>query len=156
MSHLPAVARLNRRLLRNCLDGTEAVLWTRPLDGVNALGFLALHLVDCRHFALGLLGAPRTNPFAAAVEGVTSMADLRERPGLEALVAAWEEVSPALEAALEGVGAERLAAPVAQRFPLGEPTLGGALEFLLHHESYHVGQMAFVRRCFELPAMRYD
>ena len=50
---------------------------------------------------------------------------------------------------------ERWRAEISQRFPIADPTLRGALDFLLHHEAYHIGQMAFLRRCFGLPAMSY-
>ena len=155
MDRLAALASMNRRLWHNCVLGTEPVLWSRPLDSVNALGFLAIHLIDSRYFVLKLVGAERANPFTPLLEGASSMADLEEHPGIEPLVAAWEEVSRHLETALLRLTAAELASRAPQRFPNGHPTLAGALDFLLSHESYHIGQMALLRRCFGLPPMRY-
>jgi hypothetical protein len=38
---------------------------------------------------------------------------------------------------------------------VGDRTLLGALAFLAQHESYHVGQLALLRKYAGLPAMRY-
>ena len=150
-----ALAELHTRLWGNCLDGTEQVLWQRPLPTVNAIGFLALHLVDTRHFTLDLLGAPAPNPFAALLADARSMSDLREHPEATALRPAWAAVSERLAERLSELGPDDFARPVARSFPIADPTLAGALSFLLSHEAYHLGQMALLRRAFGLAAMRY-
>jgi hypothetical protein len=155
MERLMAVSRMNRRLWRHCLEGTEVFLWRRPVDSVNAFGFLALLLIEVRHYMLQLLEAASDHPFAELLGGASCMDDLAEHPGMEPLVSAWEEVSENLEKALQSLTVERLAAPMARSFPNDAPCLAGALEFLLHHESYHVGQMALLCRCFGLAPMRY-
>lgn len=48
-----------------------------------------------------------------------------------------------------------LNAPSSQRFPVDLPTVHGGLGFLLQHESYHIGQLALLRKYFGYPAMRY-
>jgi uncharacterized damage-inducible protein DinB len=150
-----AIAELHTRLWSNCLEGTEHVLWQRPFPTVNAIGFLALHLVDTRHFTLDLLGTPAPNPFATLLADARSMDDLREHPDAVALRQAWAAVSERLAARLGALGPDDLAGPVEQRFPIADRSLAGALSFLLSHEAYHVGQMALLRRAFGLAAMRY-
>ena len=52
-------------------------------------------------------------------------------------------------------GVERQRAPFTTRLPLGEPTVLSALTFLVQHESYHIGQVTFLRKHAGLPAMQY-
>jgi uncharacterized damage-inducible protein DinB len=42
-----------------------------------------------------------------------------------------------------------------QALPGADGTVLGALAFLAQHESYHVGQVALLRRQLGLPAMSY-
>ena len=51
--------------------------------------------------------------------------------------------------------AEQLTRPNVHRFPLGDSTELGLLAFLVQHDSYHVGQMGFIRRQLGKPAMAY-
>lgn len=44
--------------------------------------------------------------------------------------------------------------PAPQRYPGGDPSVLGALAFLVQHDSYHLGQLALLRRAHGLPAMR--
>ena len=41
------------------------------------------------------------------------------------------------------------------RFPLGDSTRLGLIAFLVQHDSYHLGQIAFLRRQLGKPAMSY-
>jgi hypothetical protein len=53
-------------------------------------------------------------------------------------------------------GCRRESAPESpQRFPVDDPTFGAAIEFQLHHESYHIGQLALLRKYYGYPAMTY-
>jgi uncharacterized damage-inducible protein DinB len=54
-----------------------------------------------------------------------------------------------------GRTAEQLRRPDAHRFPLGDSTELGLLTFLVQHDSYHIGQMGFLRRQLGKPAMSY-
>jgi len=53
------------------------------------------------------------------------------------------------------MSAEDLAQANADRFPLADGTRLGMIAFLVQHDSYHVGQMAFLRRQLGKPAMSY-
>jgi hypothetical protein len=41
------------------------------------------------------------------------------------------------------------------RFPLGDSTELGLMAFLVQHDSYHIGQLGFLRRQLGKPAMAY-
>lgn len=123
--------------------------------GGNTIAFLVAHLVDTRHFAAALLGAPLPNPVARSLAEARSIAEIRDLPPLPELRTAWVAIGRHLSTALGGLDPGRLATPVEQRFPGSDGTLGGALGFLLQHDSYHLGQIAMLRRQVGLPAMTY-
>jgi len=64
-------------------------------------------------------------------------------------------VSDHLETVLGALTTERLDEPAPQRFPIDDETVLGEIAFLVQHDSYHIGQVALLRRQLGLPAMRY-
>lgn len=156
LAPLADVLRLNTRLLRNCLDGVDdGMARRRPTPDTNHLAFLTAHLADARHFLAAAVGEPLENPLAAQLEYGKTLDEVGELPPLADLVAAWERISAHLEARLPSVSGAALDAPSELRFPVTDRTVLGAVAFLVQHDSYHIGQMAFLRRQLGLGAMRY-
>jgi uncharacterized damage-inducible protein DinB len=154
---LAEIYRLNTRLVHNCLDGlTEEQGRARPVAAANSAAFIAAHVADTRFAIVAWLGAPLENPLSATLADARGIDDIAELPTLAEIRAAWDVVSGALEGRLALLSAEELDAPSPQRFPAGGPTLLGALSFLAQHDSYHVGQLALLRKAAGLPAMRYS
>jgi hypothetical protein len=153
---LAAVFDLNTDLLLNCLDGVSQGEAQRRLDGGgNSIIFLAAHLTDTRHFLAGRLGHPLTNPLSRYLADARSIEDIGEWPTLDEVRRAWLGVSGHLGGVLDGLGPDSLDQPGAHRFPVPDPTPLGMLAFLVQHDSYHVGQAAFIRRQLGKPAMAY-
>ena len=154
---LAEILRLNTRLFVNCLDGmNDEQASLRPSAATNNAGFVALHVADARYFLLGLLGAELANPFAALAGDARGIDDLGVLPPLGTIRTAWTAVADAVDHRLQQIAAAELDAPTASRFPVEPPTLLGALTFLVQHDSYHVGQLALLRKHAGLPAMGYD
>lgn len=150
------IYRLNGWLFHNCLDGlTDAQGAARPTPATNSAAFIAAHVAESRFALAAWLGAPVENPLAAALEGAKGIDDVRELPALAEIRAAWDRASAAMTARLAELTAEELDGPSPARFPAGGPTLLGALAFLAQHDSYHIGQLALLRKHAGLPAMRY-
>ena len=153
---LHAILRLNSRLLLNCFEGMdETTARQRPNARTNSAAFLACHLIDSRHYLLSLLGRLGENPVARFVGSARSIDDVGALPPLADVRAAWRSVSTTLEACLAELSDAELTAPSPQRFPVEDRSLLGAVAFLLQHESYHVGQLALIRKYFGLPAMSW-
>lgn len=153
---LISLAALNSRLFLNCLaDLTEEQALIRPNERTNHCLFLAIHLTDARHFLLRYLGEPSPSPFATLLEHARSLDDLGELPPLAEVTTAWKEATEKLMAVLNSFDVDRLGQASEQRFPVDDPTRLGGLGFLLHHEAFHIGQMALLRRFVGLPGMSY-
>jgi uncharacterized damage-inducible protein DinB len=147
--------RLNTRLFRNCLDGVDDTSAQRRSRGGNNMTFIALHLVDARCFLARYLGLEATHPYAEALSAVGSIDEMTEFPPLAGVITAWLEVSRLLAQRLPELSGAELRASSAQKFPVGDATLLGGITFLLQHESFHIGQMALLRRQLGLGPMSY-
>jgi uncharacterized damage-inducible protein DinB len=151
--------RLNTRLFTNCLtDVDEEVARKRLTPNTNNLLFLAVHLVDERFFMDVLFGGTYDAPFPelSEVESVDQMPI--PGPSIDRALHLWTEISDRLEPRLFEASDEIFKTASPFKFPpSGAPQEGRmALSFLLHHESYHIGQMALLRKGLNLPPMRYD
>jgi hypothetical protein len=154
---LAATLRLNTRLLANCLDGVDdALAGTRWCERTNHMAFLAAHLVGARAYLTGMLGGDGTDPFHDLLGAAKTIDEADGFPTVAEIMSAWSEVSARLLAALEAVDAETLAASPPFEFPIDDATVLGGVAFLVQHDSYHIGQLALLRKHWGLGAMSYD
>ena len=153
---LAAILDLNTDLLLNTLEGLgDDDVRTRLPGGGNSLAFLAAHLTDSRHFLTERIGHPLANPVASYLADARTIDDITAWPSLAELRAAWCAVSAHVQSRLGEMSVADLAQPNANRFPLADGTQLGMIAFLVQHDSYHVGQMVFLRRQLGKTAMTY-
>ena len=157
LAPLASILQLNTRLVENCLAGlSDGDAIARPAGTRNHAAFLLAHLTDSRYALLALLGGPAgPNPLSRFLDAARSVEEVTELPPLGELLRSWREVSAALLARCAALTPEQLAAPAAQRYPIGDASVLGAVAFLTQHDSYHLGQLAALRRALGFPAMRY-
>ena len=149
------IIALNTRLFHNCLEGVdESLAIRRVTPDTNSLAFLAAHLTESRHYACTMVGRPLANPLEGRLKGKT-LDDIGTLPTLSEIVAAWDAVSAHLEELLRELTTEDLAREATRRLPGSEGTVATVLPFMVQHDSYHIGQMAILRRQLGLPPMRY-
>jgi uncharacterized damage-inducible protein DinB len=147
---------LNTDLLLNTLDGlTEAESHHRLEGGGNSIAFLAAHLIDTRHFLASRLGHPLPNPLSLYLADAKSIDEIRAWATLDQVRSAWISISSHLQSALESLTDDELAKPNLHRFPLPDTTELGLIAYVSQHDSYHLGQAAFIRRQLGKPAMTY-
>ena len=156
LAPLAAILDLNTDLLLNCLDGlSDAEGRERLLGGGNTVTFLAAHLTDTRHFLAARIGHPLDNPIARYLDGARRFEEVREWPALDEIRAAWRRIAVHLQSALATLTESDLRRPNVHRFPLGDTTQLGMVAFLVQHDTYHLGQVAFLRRQLGRPAMAH-
>lgn len=154
LAPLAGIFSLNTDLLLNCVQGMEDAAAARRDGQSNSAAFLVAHLTDIRHFLCAWLGSSLENPLAPVLEDARGIDDVKALPPLDVLSGHWTAVSAHLAMVLEQVPAELLNESSPQRYPVGESRLD-TIAFLAQHESYHVGQLAWIRRRAGLPAMKY-
>lgn len=147
---------LNTALLANCFTGvSDAQAGARVLPGTNSMAFVAVHVVDARFYAASLLGRTVPNPLQATAATVERIEDVTSLPSVAELLEIWASISARLQEALVAASADRLAVPGPRPFPVRDGSVLGALTFLAQHESYHVGQLALIRKALGHSAMSY-
>jgi hypothetical protein len=154
-----ALLDLQARLYLNCLAGmSDEQALRRPSAHANHAAFVALHLLDSRHVLARLVGAPAENRYGVILERARGIEDVPAFPPLEALRAEWSALRGPLADRLAGLEPVELDASCPAELPvlrIGEGSVLDAIGFLLHHEAYHIGQLALLRRLAGLDAMSY-
>jgi uncharacterized damage-inducible protein DinB len=157
LTPLYEIFKLNTRLYLNCLDGMDddRASW-RPTEATNSAAFLALHLIDTRHWLAKSIGAAATNPFEGITRGAKGIDDIEVFPSLDAMRTEWKSVTGAVRARLAALTTADLAQAAPAKLPaVDDPSLLGLLAFAMQHDAYHVGQLALLRKQTGMPAMSY-
>jgi uncharacterized damage-inducible protein DinB len=151
-----AVLELNGALFLNALDGLDDATARQPHgESRRRVDHIAAHLLDARGSLGTLIGVEVRHGLATVLSDATSFDALGDRAPVSAVRTAWAELSQAIARKLEGLETAALDAPASHHFPIRDRTLRGAITFLLHHESYHIGQLGLLRRELGLPAVQY-
>jgi len=155
--HSELIFNLNTRLFLSALEGvTEEQAKERISDHNNPLNWLAVHTVWARYNIAALMGKPAENPYNGLFENFKPFDPNYKYATLAEAKAEWQKASELLKEALATVTEERLAADAPFKNPAGDQTVGGTIAFLAQHESYDVGQVAFLKKYFTKEAMSYS
>ena len=135
----------NALLLGKAIDALSPEEWLRrPAPESNPILWIVGHIVWGRSRALAYLGQEWSRPWLPIFVRGAKLSDDAQLPSREEIVSGWEDISAALDAALESASIDRLAAPAPEKSPSPDGTIGGMLSFLAFHETYHVGQAAYL------------
>jgi uncharacterized damage-inducible protein DinB len=141
------IYRRNESFLAKAIEGLTAEQWqTRPGDSANSALWIVGHMVWARSRVLKLLGVSWTAPWLPLFERGSKPVDPAQYPPSEQVLIAWNELAAALPPALESASAADIAAPAPEPSPSFDGTIGGMVSFLAMHETYHVGQVVYLRR----------
>ena len=147
---------LNTRLIRNCFEGVDDKLANRRInESTNPMAFISLHALEARYFLTKLLGTKVQNPYHELTKDARSYDDLETIPPVKEMLDYWDEAGKTLLNTLENIDESKLKEKVRFKFPVEDDTKFGTLTFLVQHETYHIGQLAILRRTLGLPAMKY-
>ena len=151
------IFNLNTRLFLNALEGvTEEQAKERISDHNNPLNWLAVHTVWARYNIAALMGKPGDNPYNGLFENWKPFDPNYNYATLAEAKAEWQKASELLREALATVTEEHLVADAPFKSPIGDFTIGGTIAFLAQHESYDIGQIAYLKKYFSKEAMSYN
>ncbi len=157
LKSLSEIVALNTDLLLNCLAGmSEEDAMIRPMKGVNSISFLAVHVIDARFFMAKMLRQPLKNPLQATLADVQTIDDIGSLPALDELTEYWRSISRQVVKAMSSAPPDLLKDKAPLAVPVADDTVLGGLFFLVQHESYHIGQMAILRKGLGYSAMSYE
>jgi uncharacterized damage-inducible protein DinB len=144
------IFKLNTGFVRLALDELPAEdFWRRPSDGGNPIGWMLGHITGARTSLLTRLGHPMKTPWGNIFSRGMALGTADTYPTQPELEAAWKDTHHKMRDAFAGISdallAEKAGRPIG---PFTDPTVRELMTFLAFHESYHVGQMAYLRRLF--------
>lgn len=150
------IFHLNTRLFVNALAGiTEEQGRMRISDHNNPVNWLAAHTAGARFGVLAMLGKPVANPYAGLFEKFKPFDASLDYGTLAKAKAEWKNATALLQLALADVTEEYMSAESPLKSPIGDFTNAGTLAFLAHHETYQIGQIAFLKKYLTGAAMSY-
>lgn len=141
------IYKRNQELLAKAIDRLTAEQWLkRPGETSNAALWILGHMVWARSRALQMIGYTWTKPWLSLFERGSKPAEDSQYPAATEVLDAWDDLCTSFPAALEAAPEAVLAKPAQQPSPSFDGTVGGMINFLAMHETYHVGQVVYVRR----------
>ena|SRR3972149_3509737 len=138
---------LNTGLFLKALENVkDSDLFFRPFDKANSLHWVAGHLVTSRYTSANILGIDDACPWGKMFDFGAEVKEQSVYPAVEELKTAWQDVSAKMIDRFNVVTDEDLAGDPPFEIPGMESTKAAAVAFLIFHEAYHVGQLAYIRR----------
>lgn len=141
------IYKLNNAVVARALAGlSDDEVWQSPPGGGNPIGWILGHVAEHRTVLLGLLGGHLQTEWPARLFARGSRrGDRSTYPSRLAIESAWNATHHVMRDAFAAATPEQLSAPATLELP-GVRTLADQVAFAAFHESYHVGQMGYVRR----------
>ncbi|MGA8043861.1 MAG: DinB family protein [Terracidiphilus sp.] len=144
----------NTSLLEKVVAGIPADQWlSRPSDHSNHIAWIAGHMLWTRQVLMDRLGTKWDHPGLEVFARSAKVEDGAAFLAPEALLKAWREASVELENMLENVTEQALAAPAPPGPPSQDGKVSGFIGILAWHETYHLGQLAYLRGWLGYPGI---
>src|SRR5687767_13576896 len=141
------IYKLNNGLVSRSLDGlSDDEVWQPPPGGGNPVGWILGHITETRVALLGLLGRTAATGWTPAFTRGSVRADRASYPSRQTIEVAWQNTHAGMRDAFAALTPEHLQQPAAGPPLPGANTVADQLAFFAFHESYHVGQIGYVRR----------
>ena len=145
--------RINETLISRAMDGlTDDQLWQRPTDQNNPMLWLVGHLVRSRARLLTALGDTFDTGWGDAFARGSAVEDRATYVSRGDIAEMMNAVNRRLYPKLESLRDEDIVQPASGPVPLIK-TVADLATFLTMHESYHVGQLAYIRKLLGLPGL---
>lgn len=136
----------NTAYLEKAVAGIPPEQWlSRPNSHSNHLTWIVGHALWARQALLSRIGTEWPHPGLQVFARGVKIDPHAVYPAPEALLAGWRECSAVLASTLENITAEALAAPAPPGPPTPDGKVSGFIGVLAWHDTYHLGQIAYLR-----------
>jgi hypothetical protein len=144
---LALIFRINDGLATRSFAGlADAELWRQPTDKSNPLLWIFGHMVNTRAQMLGMLGEPFDTGWGKVFDRGAGLGDASSCPTREKVEGVSREVNRRLYAKLGALTDADLTKPAPRSPTPAIQTNADLIAFLVMHDTYHVGQLAYVRK----------
>jgi hypothetical protein len=146
-ANIEGIFNTNTDIVKKAIDGILPEQWfLRPGDDSNHLMWVAGHLVVHRGAVCKSLGAEWQTSWSSLFTRGAKLAAQDQYPAVEEIRSAWDEVSTKLLTSFTEATADLLAKPAPKGSPSFDGKISGLVAFLGFHETYHVGQVSYLRK----------
>ena len=146
-ANIEGMFKTNTEIVKKTIEGILPEQWfLKPGDDSNHWMWVAGHLIISRGAVLKSLGDEWAVPWSSLFTRGAKLTVDGQYPAVEEIRSAWEEVSAKLLASLVGAPADVLAKPAPKGPPSFDGKISGLVAFLAFHETYHVGQVSYLRK----------
>jgi hypothetical protein len=138
--------RFNSNSLAKLVGDLSPEEWlSRPNEKTNHITWIVGHIMWARRDVLVRLDKPWSPPWLDLFAKGTKCGDGAPYPSSDVLLDTWREVSGILASALGSASEEVLSKPSPKGPPSPDGKISGAVNYLAIHETYHVGQVSYLR-----------
>ena len=144
---------INDDLALRALDGlTDAQLWSAPTLRNNPMMWVVGHFVQTRAQLLALLGEPTDTGWQERFVRGATLRDATHYPSRDEVERIMNDVTCRLHRKLATIDDEQVDRPPSTSLP-GADTVADEIALFAFHDSYHVGQMGYIRKALGFPAL---
>ena len=144
---------LHTRLFNNVLQGIEENESYNRFNNSNNIKWLAGHLVSTRLLFANFSRLSDDGRFKMFGKGFDSSLDY---PTLEIIKSKWNEIAPTISKGLKNLSPDELKEKGVFQTPIGDDNMKNFIEFVIHHEAYHIGQLGILRKQLGKESMKYS
>lgn len=146
IAHSAYTFNRNSHFLKQSVAGLTDDEWVRrPNEHSNHLLWIVGHVAWARTIVLNRLQAPWETPWMDLYARGAKCIDSPDCPSPKIAMEAWEQSCDRLNTAIEGASEALLNTPAGEGPPSADGKLSGLVDTLAFHETYHVGQIAYLR-----------
>jgi len=139
------IFKLNNGLVSRTLDGlSDDEAWSRHAGG-NSIAWILGHITESRGQLLVHLGMPFEPGWGTLFPRGADVCERANAPSRASIEAGWRATHLAMRDAFAGLNEERLAEASPADLP-GADSVARLIGFYAFHESYHVGQLGYIRK----------
>jgi uncharacterized damage-inducible protein DinB len=146
--------QLNEGLFKKSMaDMSEIHASTQIEGGGNSAAWIAGHLASYRFELAKPIGLKLDDPFGKLYAYGCEIQDKSAYPPLADIMATYDTVCEAIKVRLENLTASDLDRETDAHYTAKEPTVINSVAFLTFHETYHVGQLSYIRKLLGYPSI---
>ena len=145
--NISGMFRTNTDIINKAIADVRTEDWFRmPGDDSNHMMWLLGHVVLHRGQVLNVLGVDWNSSWASLFARGSQRVDDADYPAVDEMRAAWDEISQQLNSTLREPAPDVLSKAAPQGAPSFDKTMSGAVAFYAFHDTYHTGQVSFLRK----------
>lgn len=147
LATIQSMFKVNNQIFQKAIDGIPEEQWLTVADAdTNHLLWITGHMLVTRSAIPKLLGKPWSASWEKLFARGAKPSPREQYPSPAELRQAWNEVDEKLNEALSEATPEELSNASAEGAFSLDGTVGGIVGILCLHETYHVGQVGYLRK----------